>query len=320
MLVASLLRHYKTFVKIIANHPSKKYILPSNHLFVSTIQKACHICDISEDLLSTWIDQVNQGFIRRNIAAVPIELVKELDSKQLSSIQMDMRTFVDHFNVLTTSYYSLTMEHQELKKHVSTLESKLEEMNTNVLKVLEIANTKVNMLSAPPAEVMRVPRLSVSLSRLHSNMSNAQLFVEFFLLNVPKAYAHDKAVGYQGLDNLTVRKIQNSHLRMKMNTRVMLFFAPECPQFPSDDEAITAPWLEHLKEIARIAEQGLVARVKEICPDKAHKKVSVSLTHKYEVRCVWEDRHSPFKLFVPQDTPDEMLEYLGLSPSHRSLE
>jgi hypothetical protein len=109
LLIASLLRFYDDFIDIILDHPSRTFERIDQHPFVFKVNEAKRLACIDETTWKSWCKEVQQGFVQRNLPALPIELIPRNNGNFLDNLRFDPRCFVDHFismlsPLLTTVY------------------------------------------------------------------------------------------------------------------------------------------------------------------------------------------------------------------------
>ena len=115
------MRHYNQFSSILEQHPHNIYENLYSHPLVHGVDNARRQCSVSNETWKEWCIQVRDGFVRRNLPALPIELIPRRNGNMLHSFQIDVRCFVDHFNALSASYHILHTQKSYLEDNVSGL-------------------------------------------------------------------------------------------------------------------------------------------------------------------------------------------------------
>jgi hypothetical protein len=95
---ASVLRFYDKFVDDLKKEPTGQYVDPSRHPYVACVARARALNGVSEATFDAWKKSVQEGFMTRNLPALPINY-----SPSMEECLMDPRTFLSSYNALATS-------------------------------------------------------------------------------------------------------------------------------------------------------------------------------------------------------------------------
>jgi hypothetical protein len=99
---AAFLRFYDKFVEDVSKEPTGKFVIPSNHPYVASVQRAMMMSEVSEQTFDAWKKSVQQGFVTRNRPALPINY-----SPSMEECLLDPRTFLSSYNALATHTESI---------------------------------------------------------------------------------------------------------------------------------------------------------------------------------------------------------------------
>jgi hypothetical protein len=94
---ASLLQFYDKFVDDLKKETRGLYVDPSRHPYIACVQRARMLNGVSEDTFDAWKKCVQDGFVRRNRPALPINY-----SPSMEECLMDPCTFLSSYNALVT--------------------------------------------------------------------------------------------------------------------------------------------------------------------------------------------------------------------------
>jgi hypothetical protein len=99
---AALFRFYDMFVEDIMKEPRKKYVDPAQHLYVAKVQRAMFLSNVSQETFDAWKKSVQEGFVSRNRAALPINY-----DPSMQQCLLDPRTFLSSYNALAIATASI---------------------------------------------------------------------------------------------------------------------------------------------------------------------------------------------------------------------
>jgi hypothetical protein len=75
------------------------------------VNEAKRLACIDKTTWKSWCKEVQQGFVQRNLPALPIELTARNNGNFLDNLCVHPRCFVDHFSALASAYYRLHLHH-----------------------------------------------------------------------------------------------------------------------------------------------------------------------------------------------------------------
>jgi len=94
-LTATMIRFYGDFCSAVQQHPDYKN--QPEHYLVQTIKRHLATANVSEATFQKWQEEINGGFRRKNIAALPLHCLSDAEK---SHVSVDIRSFTDGFNHL----------------------------------------------------------------------------------------------------------------------------------------------------------------------------------------------------------------------------
>ena len=95
MMTATILRFYGDFCSALKEHPD--HLNQQEHWLVQTMKSHLERAQVSDATFQKWQDEINAGFRRKNIAALPLSC---LSQEELEHVQVDLRSFTQGFNHL----------------------------------------------------------------------------------------------------------------------------------------------------------------------------------------------------------------------------
>ena len=266
VLTATLLRHYNDFCDIVASHPEGKFTNVHNHLLVSRIDTCLQRSGVTQAEFDAWKQEVNQGFFSRNAVALPIENFPRhlLDQRYpMSSIVMDPRTFVDHFNTLAHCYHSLHGTLQLVMTGVTHLQAEITQLR------MEVVSARPTSQWVVPGEdddaevdnddsLVHVAKYTVARGGWGKCGSISDLFFHFFDSNAAKGYELDLRD-----PSWNSRKdkegIKQKFGRLKKTVKFMLYFCDSYPDAQPRDVLSYASWKRNMREMSVAAEKRISA-------------------------------------------------------------
>jgi hypothetical protein len=99
---AACLRFYDKFVEDIMKEPRELFVDPAKHTYVARVQRVMTLSNVSEQTFGAWKKSVQEGFVRRNRAALPINY-----SPSMEQCLLDPRTFLSSYNALAIATASI---------------------------------------------------------------------------------------------------------------------------------------------------------------------------------------------------------------------
>lgn len=255
-------------------NPSRTFERIDQHPFVFKVNEAKRLACIDETTWKSWCKEVQQGFVQRNLPALPIELIPRNNGNFLDNLRFDPRCFVDHFNALTSAYYSLHSQHliqaREMKdlrhdfaamsRRNERMEKQLIESNKHIERIgnrIEVMTPTKKKLDDEPIEGV-IPFYSVTISRWRKDLGARDYFSNFFYDQCIEGYEREKAssVWSRLLPSEKVR-IKNHHKKMKKFIKIMLFFCTQYPNSRPESVDELVKWKQDVARIAYVAETTL---------------------------------------------------------------
>lgn len=110
MLVCTAIYHYDDFVRVVMSHPDGEFGSDeSKHTFICRFQRALNLAGVSQPLFDAWKKEIRDGFVNRNLTALPYPEIETRagPGTSVSQLLMDPRTFVSQTNNLVSNYQSM---------------------------------------------------------------------------------------------------------------------------------------------------------------------------------------------------------------------
>jgi len=331
IMVAALLKNYDEFIGIIEQHPDGTFIDHERHPFVAALKVCRQRAGVNEETFLNWCKEVRQGFMNRNLPALPIDLLRR-EGSDVSSIICDTRTFADHFNALATAYYVLHSDNTRQLDLVQSLNRKVElqgvEIRDTRALVQSVASTVERIASrlevVVPSDVLPekesssffhgvnihdAPFFSV-VSKRWPGMSPKTVFVSWFDDHLAAGFERDKkSPDWKMRPESDKNRVKSLFSRVKRIVRSLLCF---CDYFPSPkpkDHAECLQWYSTLTEMSHRAENLVM---KELFGDEALKmNATLALILSNPLCKEWSKTRSDYYRELPYDIPEDIRIYFN---------
>ncbi|CAB9501439.1 unknown protein [Seminavis robusta] len=242
---------------------------------------------VDETTWKSWCKEVRQGFVQRNLPALPIELIPRNNGNFL-----DNRCFVDHFNALTSAYYSLHSQHlvqaremTDLRRDFATLSCRNERMEQQLIesnKLLGRIGNRIEVMTPTKKELSDKPT---------------------------EGYKHELASSnWTRMLKSEQTRIKNHHKKLKKFIKTMLFFCPEYPNPRPESVKELVQWKRDIAHTARVAE---IALYQCLDPDSKRRKFAFDFTSSHPLVKRFENKDDPLNKELPSNTPSSVQMYFG---------
>lgn len=327
-LVASLLRHYTTFITIIEGHPEGMYETNARHPFIHSVKKAMSLAKVSPEIFSHWCDEVRTGYEYANYCHLPIHV---LSPELARERKVDPRSLFEKYNNLCSSFNKLHMQKMVLEDDVARLRldvgsltrsnARLEktvadqnEILSRVLSILEVKYDKQsnkNEASAIPlVPMVGVKLFSDSVKTWRSDLSVEQIFVKYFTDRCQEGWEVEKNSNeFKAKLPSERNRIISKYKRLKKAIKIMLFFCDNFPSPQPEDPSVLVAWHRGLAQTADQAMKALKEALGPYCP----KIITPTFLGTSAVIKDWDNPESPNAKSFPKNTPGNILAHFGMS-------
>jgi hypothetical protein len=149
LIVAALLRHYDDVLEKLRERPDINTVYGENlmgHAFVYKIRQYLQDLQVSDATFNMWKKQIREGFLVRNMPAIPYEQFPyQLGELPSRGILLDPRCFLNHQNTLVSCFQSLQGYYDGLKQisaqnaaAIESMERRLGNMEHTLFEFMEL--------------------------------------------------------------------------------------------------------------------------------------------------------------------------------------